>query len=822
MGTMLDPQEIKYFFKIAEELSIQLNQVEATAKLLGEECTVPFIARYRKEVTGNLDEVQIITIRDRLEQLKQLDERRAAILKSLEENGHLTPELEKSVKEAQTLSKLEDIYLPYRPKRKTRGMKAKEQGLEPLAGFILAQGEGDPLKEAESYLNTELGVETISQAINGAKDIIAEIINEDVEIRQNMREFFEENAVLTSSIVKGKENSPEAAKFRDYFEWSEKALSAPSHRLLAIRRGAELSLLNYSILPEEESALLLLYDKYLTGETEIESGKINQNSLLVKEAAQDCYSRLLSLSMESEIRSELKKRADEKAIAVFAENLRELLLASPMGQKVLLALDPGLRTGCKLVCLDAQGKLLYNSAIYPLEPHNKKAEAEAEIAKVVQHYGVEAVAIGNGTGGRDCLSFCKELDCLKNKIVAMVNESGASVYSASEIARKEFPEYDVTVRGAVSIGRRLMDPLAELVKIDPKSIGVGQYQHDVDQKLLKNSLDDVVVSCVNAVGVDINTASFKLLGYVAGLSERLAERIVRHREINGPFKRRDQIKEVVGVGPKAFEQAAGFLRILGGENPLDASAVHPESYEVVQKMADDLNCSIVDLMKNEDLRRKIKPEKYVTESIGLPTLNDIMNELEKPGRDPRAEFDLFSFTEGVNEISDLRQGMILPGVVTNVTAFGAFVDVGVHQDGLVHISELSDSFVSDPASVVKVNQKVLVRVIEIDVERKRISLSMKSEEAAASENAPKSSASNKQKVLGVRTAVGGSLEPRKRVVVVSKKQGEGNPAANSLRKTTPSAAPLSRSSGKGKGRYLAQEEEGAYNPFAALLKKGDR
>lgn len=816
---MLDPQEIKYFLMIAQELSIQVHQVEATAKLLAEDSTVPFIARYRKEVTGNLDEVQIIAIRDRLEQLKQLDERRAAILKSLEENGHLTPELELAVKEAQTLSKLEDIYLPYRPKRKTRGMKAKEQGLEPLSAFILAQGEGNPHEEAKRYLNPELGIETVTQAINGAKDIIAEIINEDVEIRQAMREFFEENAILTSSIVKGKEKDPEAAKFRDYFEWSEKALQAPSHRVLAIRRGAELSCLNYSILPEEESALMLLYDKYVKGETNLESGKANANSLLVKEAAEDCYGRLLSLSMETEIRGELKKRADEKAINVFAENLRELLLASPMGQKILLALDPGLRTGCKLVCLDAQGKLLYNSAIYPLEPHNKRAEAEAEIARVVQHYGVEAVAIGNGTGGRDCLSFCKGLDCLKDKIVAMVNESGASVYSASEIARKEFPDYDVTVRGAVSIGRRLMDPLAELVKIDPKSIGVGQYQHDVDQKLLKNSLDDVVVSCVNAVGVDLNTASFKLLGYVAGLSERIAERIVRHREVNGPFKKREQIKEVVGVGPKAFEQAAGFLRIPGGENPLDASAVHPESYEVVQKMADDLHCSIVDLMKNEDLRRKIKLENYVTGTIGLPTLTDIMSELEKPGRDPRAEFDLFSFTEGVNEISDLRQGMILPGVVTNVTAFGAFVDVGVHQDGLVHISELSDSYVSDPAMVVKVNQKVLVRIIEVDVERKRISLSMKSEQATAGEGAPKSSASNKQKVLEVRTAVGGTLEPRKRVVVVSKKQEEKTSSATFNQKQPHGKENFSRGTGKEKGRYFAQEEEGVYNPFAALLKK---
>lgn len=781
-----------YFDQVALELSISKAQVGATAKLLGEDCTVPFIARYRKEVTGNLDEVQIISIRDRLEQLRELDARKEAILKSLAENGHLNEELEALVKSAPTLSKLEDIYLPYRPKRKTRGMKAKEQGLEPLANFILEQSTSDPLAEAEKFLNPEAGIETTKQAIDGAKDIIAEVINEDAEIREAMRKYFEDEAIISSTAVKEKEKEAEALKYQDYFLWSERAIDAPSHRVLAIRRGASEGYINYSVLPESDKALTILLNKYIKDLSTIDT---NKNATLVKEAAEDCYSRLLSLSMETELKSILKQKADEKAISVFSLNLRELLLASPMGQKVLLALDPGLRTGCKLVCLDAQGKLLYNSTIYPLEPHNKKIEAASEIEKVVKHYHVEAVAVGNGTGGREALSFCNSLDCLKDKIVAMVNESGASVYSASEIARKEFPDYDVTVRGAVSIGRRLMDPLAELVKIDPKSIGVGQYQHDVDQKLLKSSLDDVVVSCVNAVGVDVNTASFKLLSYVAGLSERIATRIVAHREINGPFKNRQEFKDVVGVGPKVFEQAAGFLRIHGGDNPLDASAVHPERYEVVNQMAKDLDCSVSDLIKDSVIRKKIDLKSYVSDQVGMLTLNDILSELEKPGRDPRAEFDLFSFTEGVNKIEDLKEGMVLPGVVTNVTAFGAFVDIGVHQDGLVHISQLSNSYVSDPANVVKVNQKVQVRVTEVDIERKRIGLSMRSQDDEVDGNL-KSSASNKQKVVVVKNRLASGASSKDGVK--SSLQGRHTKPQQQIRPK--------------------DIKDDAYNPFAILLK----
>lgn len=784
-----------YFDQVASELSVNRVQVSATAKLLNEECTVPFIARYRKEVTGNLDEVQIISIRDRLEQLRELDERKVAILKSLEEHGHLNDELEALVKGATTLSKLEDIYLPYRPKRKTRGMKAKEQGLEPLANFILAQSKENPYDEAKKYINPQLSIENEKQAIDGAKDIIAEIINEDVAIRELMRNYFEEESILTSAVIKEKEKEQEALKYQDYFEWSEKAIDSPSHRILAIRRGASEGYISYSVLPQEDKAISILLQHYIKDISSIET---NQNAILVKEAAEDCYGRLLSLSMETEMKSLLKHKADEKAISVFAQNLRELLLASPMGQKILLALDPGLRTGCKLVCLDAQGKLLYNSAIYPLEPHNKTEEARLEIERVVKHYHIEAVAIGNGTGGREALAFCKSLDCLKDKIVAMVNESGASVYSASEIARKEFPDYDVTVRGAVSIGRRLMDPLAELVKIDPKSIGVGQYQHDVDQKQLRSSLDDVVVSCVNAVGVDVNTASFKLLSYVAGLSERIATRIVSHREINGPFKNRQQFKEVVGVGPKVFEQAAGFLRIPGGDNPLDASAVHPERYELVNQMASDLGCDVIDLIKDNSMREKIDLKRYVSDAVGMPTLTDILKELEKPGRDPRAEFDLFSFTEGVNSISDLKEGMVLPGVVTNVTAFGAFVDIGVHQDGLVHISQLSNSYISDPSQVVKVNQKVQVRVTQVDIQRKRIALSMRSDDVTT-DSALKTSASNKQKVVVVKSHLSSGA--------TSKEIGKGKKNEFHGHATN----------GENAKKPINTIKDDAYNPFAILL-----
>lgn len=700
----------------AEELKLTSGQVKAVAALLADKATVPFIARYRKEVTGNMDEVAIIAVRDRLEQLAQLDARREAIIRSLSEQGKLTPELEAAVNSADTMSVLEDIYLPYRPKKRTRAMIAREKGLETLAQKIFAQGRFNTGEEAEKYINTELGVGSKEDALQGAMDIIAEEINETASAREKMRRIFTEQAAISTKVVKGKDKDKDGAKYRDYFEWSEPARKAPSHRILAILRGVDEGVLTAHFVPEEDACLALLEGEFVKGNTEA--------SQYVRDAARDCYKRLMGPSMETELKGVLKSRADAEAIKVFAENVRELLLASPMGEKPVLALDPGLRTGCKLVCLSAQGSLLHNETVYPLEPHNKKTESAKIIRSLCDEYKVSAIAIGNGTGGREATDFCRSLN-IPDVIVTMVNESGASVYSASEIARREFPDHDVTVRGAVSIGRRLMDPLAELVKIDPKSIGVGQYQHDVDQKELKRSLEDVVSGCVNSVGVEVNTASGELLSYVSGLSPRMAGAIVEYRAKNGPFRSRDELKKVTGMGARTFEQAAGFLRIRGAVNPLDSSAVHPESYGVVQKMAADLSCSVIDLIRNRELREKIKLEKYITSEKGMPTLKDIYNELEKPGRDPRREFELFTYSENVKDMKDLEPGMSLPGVVTNVTAFGAFVDIGVHQDGLVHISHLSDSYVQDPHKVVKVNQKVTVTVLEVDIERKRISLSMK-------------------------------------------------------------------------------------------------
>ncbi|MFH0975273.1 MAG: Tex family protein [Spirochaetota bacterium] len=701
---------------VSKELNIKDEQVEAVAALLSEDSTIPFIARYRKEATGGLDEVQIAAIRDRLEQLDELDKRREAILKSMKEMDKLTPELEKEIIAAETLAKLEDIYLPFKPKRKTRGSVAKEKGLEPLAELIFSQKKIDLEKTATEYINTELGVNTSEDALQGARDIIAEWINENSLAREHVRNLFAKSSSMSSKIIKGKEK--EGGKYRDYFDWSESVVNAPSHRILALLRGAEEGFLSVHFLPEEDEAVAILDREFIKAD--------NSSSEQIKLTVKDSYKRLMGPSMETEMRSILKKRADVEAIKVFSDNIRELLLASPLGQKSVLALDPGLRTGCKLVCLSRQGTLLHNEAIYPLEPHNKKTESAKIIKELCEKYKIEAISIGNGTGGREALAFCNELG-LENIIITMVNESGASVYSASETARKEFPDYDVTVRGAVSIGRRLMDPLAELVKIDPKAIGVGQYQHDVDQKDLKKSLDDVVASCVNSVGVEVNTASGHLLQYVSGLSARMADSIIEIRTRNGPFKSRAELKEVQGMGPKTYEQAAGFLRIRDSENPLDRSAVHPESYRIVEQMAADLSCTVTDLINDSSLRDKIRLKNYITESVGLPTLMDIVNELARPGRDPRKEFELFSFSEGVHQISDLEPGMKLPGIVTNVTAFGAFVDVGVHQDGLVHISQLSDGYVNSPASVVKVHQKVNVTVMEVDVERKRISLSMKSD-----------------------------------------------------------------------------------------------
>jgi uncharacterized protein len=708
----------RYFIKIAAELGISIKQVDATAQLLQEGSTVPFIARYRKELTGSLDEVQITAIRDRLEQLEELDKRRETILKSIKEQGKLTAELEQKIQDAETMSALEDLYLPYRPKKRTKATIAKEKGLEPLAMLILEQENIDLQAEAEKFVNPEKQVQNTQEALEGARHIIAEYINEHQEARAKMRDLFLKEAIITSKVLREKEKTEEAQKFKDYFDWSEPIATIPSHRLLAMRRGEKEFILTLDIAPDEQDAIDLLEKLFVKGR--------NECSEQVKLAIADCYKRLLKPSMETEVRLLSKKKADEEAINVFASNVRELLMASPLGEKVVLALDPGFRTGCKLVILDANGKLLLHDTIYPNEPQREIAKSTVLLRKLVQEYKVQAIAIGNGTASRETESFVKSLN-LEGVQVVVVSESGASIYSASEVAREEFPDKDVTVRGAVSIGRRLQDPLAELVKIDPKSIGVGQYQHDVDQNLLKKSLDDVVISCVNKVGVELNTASKQLLTYVSGLGESLAQNIINYRNEHGAFRSRNDLRKVPRLGDKAFEQCAGFLRIRDAENPLDSSAVHPEAYPVVEQMAKDLNCSVKDLIAKKELREKIDLKKYVSEKFGLPTLQDIMQELAKPGRDPRQQFEAFSFADDVHEITDLKVGMKLPGIVTNVTKFGAFVDIGVHQDGLVHISEMADKYITDPAEVVKVGQKVQVTVLEVDTERRRIALSLRSE-----------------------------------------------------------------------------------------------
>jgi len=705
----------KHIARIAAELSLAPGRVRAVAGLLEEGGTVPFIARYRKEATGSLDEVAITGIRDRLEQLAELDKRREAILKSLEERQLLTDELKEKVNAAETMAALEDVYLPFRPKRRTRATVAKEKGLEPLAAILFAQDAAtDPAAEAAAFVDAEKGVETVDDALAGARDIIAEWVNENQEARARIRDLFAAKGVFKSKVIADRE--AEGAKFRDYFAWEEPVASAPSHRVLAMRRGENEKILSLGISPPEEEALKLLEEQFVTGQGPA-SGQ-------VREAVHDGYRRLLCWSMETEIRLETKKRADEAAIRVFADNLRQLLLAPPLGQKNVLAIDPGFRTGCKVVCLDRQGKLLHNDTIFPHFSEEGKARAAETIRELVGTFSIEAVAVGNGTAGRETEAFVRGLG-LAGIPVILVNESGASVYSASNVARDEFPDHDVTVRGAVSIGRRLVDPLAELVKIDPKAIGVGQYQHDVDQGALKRSLDDVVSSCVNAVGVEVNTASPQLLTYVSGLGPQLAANIVAYRNEHGPFEAREGLRKVPRLGPKAFEQAAGFLRIRDGKNPLDASAVHPESYAVVEAMARDLECSVTDLVKDEAKRKAIDIAKYVSDKVGIPTLKDIVAELARPGRDPRETFEPVTFAEGIEKPEDLRPGMKLPGVVTNVTAFGAFVDVGVHQDGLVHVSQLADRYVSDPNQVVKVAQRVEVTVLDVDLERKRIALSMK-------------------------------------------------------------------------------------------------
>jgi uncharacterized protein len=706
-----------HYIKIAQELSISSKQVSTTVGLLDEGATVPFISRYRKELTGSLDEVQVAAIRDRVQQLRELDKRREAILKSLTELGKLTPELEKQVNNAETMVALEDIYLPYRPKRKTRASMAREKGLQPLADLLLAQGKGDPELDAATYIDTEKGVNNTAEALAGARDIIAEVISENAEVRAKMRDLFLNKGTFQSKVIPGKEEA--GIKYKDYFDWTEPLTSAPSHRVLAMRRAEKEEILYLDIQPEEEAAIDLLDRAFVKAN--------NPAAAQVKQAASDSYKRLLKPSMETEVRLLTKKKADEEAIRVFAENARQLLLAAPLGQKRLIAIDPGFRTGCKVVALDEQGKLLEYTAIFPHTGAGQQKEAEKTLRHLVEKYKTEAIAIGNGTAGRETELFVKNLN-LDGVTMVMVNESGASIYSASDAAREEFPDQDITVRGAVSIGRRLMDPLAELVKIDPKSIGVGQYQHDVDQNKLQTSLDDTVMSCVNAVGVELNTASKQILAYVSGLGPQLAQNIVDYRNQNGAFKKREQLKKVARLGDKAYEQAAGFLRIRNAGNPLDASAVHPERYALVEQMAKDIKCTVSDLMSDSKLRASIPLKQYISDTVGLPTLNDIMAELAKPGLDPREKFEAFSFTEGVNTINDLKTGMKLPGIVTNITNFGAFVDIGVHQDGLVHLSQITNRFIKDPNEVLKVHQQVMVTVTEVDANRKRISLSMKSEE----------------------------------------------------------------------------------------------
>ena len=706
----------EHIISAAKALNIQVKQVEETAKLLEGGATVPFIARYRKEATGSLDEVQIAAIRDELERLALLDARRNAIKDSLKERNLLTDELQKSLDAAETMARLEDIYQPFKPKRRTRAMIARERGLEGLATFIMENQDAPCSGKAKEFIDAEREVPDENAALAGARDIIAELVADDADARSQLREYFEKNAVMTSKVMFGKEQ--EGAKYRDYFDMSEPASSAPSHRILAIRRGEAEGFLIMRVLPEELAAVNLLKNRFVKG-----SGECAKQ---LEAAIEDSYKRLLAPTTETYMRLELKKRADEEAVKIFASNLRELLMASPLGQKNVLAIDPGFRTGCKVVILNRQGALLANDVIYPEQGAFQRKEAGEKVLKYVRAFQIEAIAIGNGTASRETESFINSLGLPKSIPVVMVNESGASIYSASEVAREEFPNYDITVRGAVSIGRRLMDPLAELVKIDPQSIGVGQYQHDVNQTLLKRSLDDVVVSCVNSVGVEVNTASKQLLSYVSGLNATTAANIVAYRNENGAFKSRKDLLSVKGLGAKTFEQAAGFLRIRGGENPLDESAVHPERYKLVEQMAKDLNSDLASLLKSAELRSKIDLKKYLSDSVGMPTLKDILSELGKPGRDPREKFEVFSFAEGVHSIDDLHEGMRLPGIVTNVTAFGAFVDIGVHQDGLVHVSELSDGFVRDPNEVVKPQQKVNVCVLEVDKLRNRISLSMKS------------------------------------------------------------------------------------------------
>lgn len=701
---------------ISSALNIRESQIGKTIELLDSGATIPFISRYRKEVTGGLDEVQITAIKEHNDKLNELIKRRETILKSVDEQEKLTPELKSRIENCWNASELEDIYLPYKPKRQTRAEIARKKGLEPLANIIMLQQQINVETKAQAFVKGD--VKDVKDAIAGACDIIAEQINEDEYARNAIRNIFQREAVITSKVVKGKEE--EGDKYRDYFDFSERLSKATSHRILAIRRGESEGVLRVNISPDEDAALERLDKRFLKGDND------NEATNYVADAIEDAYKRLLKPSIETEFGNLSKEKADEEAIRVFAENLRQLLLAPPLGQKRVLGIDPGYRTGCKLVCLDAEGNLLHNETIYPHPPQNETSKAGSKVVKLVTTYNIDAIAIGNGTASRETERFITNLRYEKVVQVFVVSENGASIYSASKTAREEFPNYDVTVRGAVSIGRRLMDPLAELVKIDAKSIGVGQYQHDVDQTKLKKSLDLTVESCVNLVGVNVNTASKHLLTYVSGLGPVLAQNIVDYRAANGAFKSRKALMKVPRMGEKAFEQCAGFLRIADAENPLDNSAVHPESYHIVEAMAKEMRCSVKDLIDNKDLKKSLKLDKYVTDKVGLPTLNDIMEELDKPGRDPRKGIKVFDFDPNIRTIEDLREGMTLPGIVTNITNFGCFVDVGIKENGLVHISELTDRFISDPTEVVALHQHVEVKVLSVDLSRKRVQLSMKS------------------------------------------------------------------------------------------------
>lgn len=716
--------ELKYTQKIAEKLSLTLKQVTSVHDLQAEGATIPFMARYRKEATNNMDEVAIGNVVEQIAYFSELEKRKETVIKTIEGLGKLTPELKQRIEDCYDATVLEDLYLPYKPKRKTKATQAIEKGLEPLAKTLFEQGAEDPTAEAGKFINEQ--VKDTKEALQGARDIIAEWVSEHEQARNKVRQLFTETASFSSKVLTSKKDEEEAQKYRDYFEFNEPLSQSPSHRILAIRRGEKEGYLVMDINIDKQEAVDELERIFIKAS--------NPNSTEVKKAIEDSYERLLKSSIENEFRLVSKNKADEEAIHVFTENLRQLLLASPLGSKKVLALDPGFRTGCKTVCLDAQGNMVYHGVIYPHPPQNEWSKSEAEIKFLVDKYDIEAIGVGNGTAGRETEQLVRGIDFGKPVSVFQVNESGASIYSASEVAREEFPDQDVTVRGAVSIGRRLLDPLSELVKIDPKSIGVGQYQHDVNQTKLKDALDRVVESAVNYVGVDVNTASKHLLLYVSGLNNTLAKNIVEYRLKNGAFKSRDELKKVPMMGPKTFEQCAGFLRISGAANPLDNSSVHPESYFVVEQMAKDLQASLEDLIKQAELRKKINKKQYISETIGEFTITDILKELEKPGRDPRAPIEEFRFDETIKSIADVKQGMTVPGIVTNITNFGVFVDIGVKQDGLVHISQLSNTFVSDPNQVVKLNQKVTVTITEVDVNRKRIALTMKDQSRAGGDN----------------------------------------------------------------------------------------